>query len=223
MMKRIFILTIAIVTCIGTAGSAQNATNDVKPEREAMDSRGRFQFGLKAGINHSNVYSTKGEEFEADPKFGIALGAFLTIPIGEKIGVQPEIQFSQKGFKATGVILGAPYEFKRTTSYIDVPIFFTIKPAEFLTLMAGPQYTYLIKQKDVFTNAFTTVEQEQEFENDDVRKNTFGFATGLDINMEHAVISGRVAWDIQKNNRNGSSTTPEYKNVWFQLALGYRL
>lgn len=222
-MRRILVLTIAIATCIGTAGSAQDTTDEGRSEKDAMDSRGNFQFGLKAGINYSNVYDTEGEEFVADPKFGLALGVFLTIPIGEKIGVQPEIQFSQKGFKATGVILGAPYEFKRTTSYLDVPIFFTVKPAEFLTLLAGPQYTYLIKQKDVFTNAFTTVEQEQEFENDDVRKNTVGFATGIDLNFEHAVVSGRVAWDIQKNNRNGSSTTPEYKNVWFQLALGYRL
>ncbi|WP_255702557.1 outer membrane beta-barrel protein [Fulvivirga ulvae] len=106
---------------------------------------------------------------------------------------------------------------------MDVPLFVTLKPAEFLTLMAGPQYSYLIKQKDEFTNAFTTVEQEQEFENDDVRKSTLGLAAGLDLNFEHAVVSGRVAWDIQKNNTNGSSTTPEYKNVWFQLALGYKL
>lgn len=219
-MKRIFILTIAMVTCMGISGSAQDRTDDFSPER---DSRDRFQFGLKAGINYSNVYNTKGEAFDADPRFGLAAGVFLAIPIDEKIGIQPEIQFSQKGFKATGVILGAPYDFKRTTRYIDVPLFFTVKPAEFLTLLAGPQYSYLIKQKDVFANAFTTVEQEQEFKNDDVRKNTLGFATGLDINLEHAIVSGRVAWDIQKNNRNGSSVTPEYKNVWFQIALGYRL
>ncbi|WP_255702558.1 outer membrane beta-barrel protein [Fulvivirga ulvae] len=72
-----------------------------------MDTRGRFQFGLKAGINYSNVYDTKGEKFVADPKFGIAMGVFLAIPVGETIGIQPEVQFSQKGFKATGMILGA--------------------------------------------------------------------------------------------------------------------
>lgn len=221
-MKQIIIATIAIFTCIGISGNAQN-TENYNSQGEGIDTRGKLQFGLKAGINYSNVYSTKGEEFEADPKFGFAAGAFLAIPIGEKIGIQPEIQFSQKGFKATGVILGSPYEFKRTTSYIDAPIYFTLKPAEFLTLMAGPQYSYLIKQKDVFENALTTVEQEQEFENDDIRKNTLGFSTGIDVNLEHTVISGRIAWDIQENNRNGSSTTPRYKNVWFQIALGYKL
>lgn len=224
-MKRILIMTIAVVTIMGISGRAQDQdrTEDVKSERDTRDSRDRFQFGVKAGLIYSNVYDTKGEAFEADPKFGVTAGAFFTIPIGEKIGVQPEILFSQKGFKATGVILGAPYDFKRTTSYIDVPLFVTLKPAEFLTLLAGPQYSYLIKQRDVFANAITTIEQEQEFENDDIRTNTLGFATGIDINLEHAVLSGRVAWDIQRNNRNGSSTTPRYKNVWFQIALGYRL
>jgi hypothetical protein len=27
-----------------------------------------------------------------------------------------------------------------------------LKPSEFITLIAGPQYSYLIKQKDEFTN-----------------------------------------------------------------------
>jgi hypothetical protein len=44
-------------------------------------------FGIKAGANFSNVYDTKGEDFRADGKLGLAAGAFFAIPLGKTIGV----------------------------------------------------------------------------------------------------------------------------------------
>lgn len=146
----------------------------------------------------------------------------MSIPIGTYFGIQPELLFSQKGFQATGRILGSTYKFTRTTSYIDVPLLFLIKPSEFISLVVGPQYSYLIKQTDVFANASTSIDQETEFENDNVRKNTLCFTGGVDINMKHIVLSGRAGWDIQNNNGDGTSTTPRYKNVWYQATIGYR-
>ena len=115
----------------------------------------KLTFGVKGGLNLSNVYDTKGEQFDADAKFGFVAGAFMSIPLGKVVGVQPEILISQKGFQATGVLLGAPYSFTRTTTYIDVPLLFAVKPFELLTLLAGPQYSYLQIQKDVFGSATT--------------------------------------------------------------------
>jgi Outer membrane protein beta-barrel domain len=189
---------------------------------EAQESRDRFVLGLKVGANYSNVYDAQGEAFNADPKYGFASGLFVSIPLGSFIGVQPEILFSQKGFTATGKILGSDYGFTRTTSYIDVPLLLAIKPIEFLTIVAGPQYSYLLQQKDVFTNGTTTVLQEQEFKNDDIRKNTLCLTGGIDINLSHFVIGARAGWDIQNNNGNGTSTTPRYKNAWLQATVGYR-
>lgn len=183
---------------------------------------GNLSFGVKLGLNYSNVYKTDGEKFNSDPKFGFAGGAFLLIPIGDVIGVQPEILFSQKGFKATGVILGSTYEIKRTTTYLDIPILFALKPSSILTLLIGPQYSHLISHKDVFSNGSSTIEQEEEFENEDYRKNTLCFLSGADVNLNHLVISARVGWDLLRNNGDGTSTTPRYKNVWYQATLGYR-
>jgi len=129
---------------------------------------------------------------------------------------------SQKGFKATGRILGGTYSFTRTTTYLDIPLLFSIKPSEFITLQVGPQYSYLLKQNDVFTNASTSIEQEQEFVNDNIRKNTLCFTGGADINLKHVVLGARAGWDILNNNGDGSSTTPRYKNVWYQATIGYR-
>ena len=180
-------------------------------------------FGLKAGSNYSNQYDSKGGTFTSDAKFGFAGGAFLALSIGKFIGVQPEVLFSQKGFIAKGSVLGTSYDLNRTTNYIDVPLFLAIKPASFVTIVLGPQYSYLLKQKDVFTNVLFTSEQTQEFNNDNIRKNVLGFVGGVDINLKNVVIGARVGRDFQNNNGDGTSTTPRYKNAWVQATLGLRV
>jgi len=217
-MKKI-ILSLALVAFIGNYISAQEGTSG---QQERTDFRELLQFGLKGGLNYSNVYKTDGEDFDVDPKFGIVAGAFVSIPIGKYLGIQPEFLYSQKGFKATGIILNSSYDFVRTTNYIDVPLLAQIKPSGFLTLLGGPQYSYLLSQKDAFANATSSIEQEQEFENDNIRKNTVSVLVGFDANLSHIVLGVRFGWDLFKNNGDGTSTTPNYKNKWVQATLGYR-
>ena len=196
--------------------------NIVNAQSNETDFRDKLTLGLKAGLNFSNVYDSQGEAFKTDPKFGLAAGAFLAIPIGKYLGVQPEILISQKGFHATGIILGNTYNFTRTTSYVDIPLLFLFKPSEFISIVGGPQYSYLVKQTDVFANATTSIEQQTEFVNDNIRKNIFCFTGGIDLNLKHIVLGARAGWDVLNNNGDGTSTTPRYKNVWYQGTIGYR-
>jgi hypothetical protein len=190
---------------------------------QGTDPRNKLHLGIKAGYNSSNVYDTEGGTLEADSKLGVAVGAFLTMPLGKVIGIQPEILFSQRGFQGTGMLLGSSYELTRTTSYLDFPILFSLKPIKYVSLLAGPQFSYLLKQKDVFTNSSTSFEQEEVFKNDNIRKNTLCFIGGVDFNLHPVVLGIRAGWDLQKNNGDGTSTTPRYKNVWMQGTIGFRL
>jgi hypothetical protein len=135
------------------------------------DNREKVQFGLKGGLNYSNVYNSRTEDFVADAKLGFAGGLMIRIPIGKYIGLQPEFLLSQKGFKGEGSIFGSEFSFSRTTTYLDVPIQLAFNPSEFITILAGPQYSYLIKQKDEFNSVLVNTTQEQEFENENIRKN----------------------------------------------------
>ncbi|TVR79495.1 MAG: PorT family protein [Saprospirales bacterium] len=211
-MKKLILLTIA-VTFMATSMVGQSGSEDT---------RAQFQFGLKAGTNYANVYDERGEEFRADGKFGFVGGVFMTIPIGKGFGIQPEILFSQKGFKAEGSFLGSNYGLTRTTNFIDVPLYVAIKPISAVTIMAGPQFSYLLRQKDQFRSAGGTFEYIEEFENDNIRKNILGLAGGIDVNVNHLVIGARAGWDLSTNNGDGSSQTPRYKNAWLQATLGYR-
>ena len=91
-----------------------------------------------------------------------------------------------------------------------------------ITLLVGPHYSYLMKQSDVFTTPVANVTQEQVFSQDNIRKNTFGFIAGADVNVDRLVISGRLGWDVQNNNGDGTTTTPQYKNIWLQGTVGLR-
>ena len=209
------IITISLITLtLGTMLKAQDA---------GTDPRGVFAFGVKAGANYSNVWDEQGQNFTAKPIYGFAGGVFMGIPIGKFLGFQPEVLFSQKGLQGTGTLEGATYSFTRTTSYLDIPLQLQVKPFEFLTIVAGPQYSYLMHEKDVYTFGTTSTAQEQDFNNDNVRKNVLGFVAGADIIIYHFVISGRTGWDFQTNNGNGTSTTPRYKNKWLQLTIGFKI
>ncbi len=186
------------------------------------DFRDKLTFGLKAGGNYSNVWDEEGQDFQADGKAGFVGGAFLSIPIGTYLGIQPEVLFSQKGFQGSGTFLTYPYEYSRTTNYLDVPLLFVFKPSPFLSLVAGPQYSFLLSEENRFSSDGFSSEQIEEFENDNIRKNTLGIHVGADINVNHFVISPRAGWDLQENHGDGTSSTPRYKNQWLQLTVGYR-
>jgi hypothetical protein len=137
-------------------------------------------------------------------------------------GIQPEILFSQKGFKAEGTLLGTNYGLTRTTSFIDVPLYLAVKPLPAVTILAGPQFSYLMKRKDEFNTAIGTAEQIEEFKTDNIRKNILGAALGVDINVSQLVVGARAGWDLSTNNGDGTSQTPRYKNAWVQATIGFR-
>lgn len=213
-MKKSIILIPGLILSLCTLLKAQNTD---------ADPRENTSFGIKAGFNYSNVWDERGQDFKADPRFGFAGGIFLGIPIGEFLGFQPEILFSQKGFQGSGTLLGSSYSFSRTTSHIDIPLQLQIKPVEFLTILIGPQYSYLIHQNDVYTWGLNSSGQEQEFDNDNIRKNILGFTAGADILIKHIVVSAKMGWDFQTNNGDGTSSTPRYKNRWIQLTFGFKI
>ena len=212
MKKNVF--TILACVCMAGTMNAQGADSN------ASDN---IHIGLKVGANYSNIYDSKGEKYDANGKLGFATGAFVSIPIGKYLGIQPELLFSQKGFTATSSVLGADVKLTRTTNYIDVPVFLAIKPSEMITLLVGPQYSYLMKQHDKFTNPITNIETNTDFDTDNIRKNTFCVVGGVDINLDNLVFGARVGMDMYNNNGDGTSTTPRYKNVWAQATVGFRL
>lgn len=211
-MKTILSSTTLFLTLLITAsGFAQLTT---------VDRRQDFRIGFKAGANISNVYDEDNNDYVADSKIGFAAGGFFAIPLGSFLGIQPEIMYSEKGFKATSSSPLGDYDFTRTSTYLDIPLQLQIKPLPMLTFLFGPQFSYLLKTKNDFNGNISST-QEEDINSDNYKKSVFGFVAGADVNIQNFVISGRAGWDISKTDTNGDSTRPRYKNQVLQFTVGY--
>lgn len=213
MKKSITLVAMSIIYCMGV-----NAQENKTPASD-KDTRTSLHAGAKAGLNYSG---TSEANMDTGGKLGFAGGVFFQIPIGEYLGIHPELLISQKGFTGEGQFLGNTYEMKRTTTHLDIPLLVAFKPVEYFTVVGGPQYSYLLNKKDVFRDGNITTIQEREFANDNIRRNVLSAALGLDVNVSRFVISGRYCFDLQQNTGDGSSTTPRYKNNWIQGTVGIR-
>ena len=211
-LKKLFIAPVFAVALFSAQSiSAQDLTNSSAYD---MDGREELKVGIKAGMNYSNVYSESGDDFVADGKAGFAGGVFVSIPLSQLVGIQPELMYSQKGFK--GEVLGA--EYKATFNYLDLPVHLQIKPTENISILAGPQFSYLLSSKYELGN-FSASSDDLE---DDNKRATLGLSAGIDFTLQNFLISARGSWDLSKVNDDNNTSDINYKNQVFQVTLGYR-
>ncbi len=205
-MKKIFILAIALfITGVANAQSTDQA----------------IRFGVKAGANFSNIIKDDGNNnFETSYLTGFHAGVTVDIKLLENLAFTPELLYSTKGYK----LKSSFGEFTQTTNFIEVPILASIHLGGGLNLVAGPQVSFLLSTNNKFENGFvSTQEQIVEDESDRFKKSLVGGVIGFRYDFNNKVgINGRYALDFQKNNENGSTSTPEFKNQVFQVGLGVK-
>jgi len=199
-MKKLFI----IVAGLFIAGAA-NAQSPVR-------------FGVKAGVNISHInYDDGNNSFNTDSKVGFNGGLTADIKLTDAIAFTPEVLYSQKGYKETS----GQNEFKRTTHFIDVPILASFRLASPLNLVVGPQVSFLMSTSDKYSNNSGSVTVNNDADN--FKKSLLGGVVGLRYDLTNNVdVHGRYSMDFQKNNENGTTTTPEFKNQVWSFGLGYK-
>ncbi|KQC01538.1 porin family protein [Pedobacter sp. Hv1] len=205
-MKKILILAIGLfVTGVANAQSTDNA----------------IRIGAKAGVNISNIIKDNGNNnFKTDYLVGYHAGITLDIKLLENLAFTPEALYSTKGYKSTSTF----GEYTQTTHFIDIPILASIRLGGGLNVVAGPQVSFLLSTNNKFETGFGTAEQKiVEDSSDRFKKSLFGGVIGFRYDFSNKVgINGRYALDFQKNNENGTSQTPEFKNQVFQVGLGLK-
>jgi hypothetical protein len=189
-------------------------------EDSNRDSTRRCQFGVKMGANYSGIFDKESSMFGSEGKFGLAGGLYFRMPLGKSLGIQPEFLFSQKGFRATNQYLGDNFNLNRTVSYFDIPLFFSFHPDKRFTILAGPQYSILLYQRNQYTSTAVNVRQQELLGHVASRGNTICMVAGFDINIRYAVLGARIGYDAFNNRSDGSAKKMEYKNAWIQATLG---
>lgn len=153
-MRKFFIIAICLVFSLGSAvaqvkvdrGYGQSTETAVKKSTERRGSALAKRYGVKAGVNLSNI----SNDMTFDPAFsigtGFQVGAVMNFHWGKRIasslpgtglwGLQPELLFSNQVIKSDAGDV--------KLNYIKVPVMLKVYPLARLSVEVGPEVSYLI-------------------------------------------------------------------------------
>lgn len=180
---------------------------------------------VNAGLNYSNIIRTGDDNFKTDFKPGFHAGLAFDIPLIDRLSFAPELMYSQKGYKTTNTsLLGQVQESTITTNFIEIPILAKIKAASGFNIHLGPQISFLTSTTTSVQQGSQEYRDKVEEDNTNLKKNLIGGVIGAGFDLTQKLnLHARYALDFKKNNENGTSETPEYKNQVIQLGLGIKL
>jgi hypothetical protein len=171
--------------------------------------------GLKAGPNFSsiNTDATFGESYKS--RTGFHGGAFALVKL-TKIGIQPELIFSQQG---TTVHFNNK-DYNANYSYLNIPVILKVYLAAGVNLQLGPQFGFITKaEQEVPTISGGTTKEDVK---DDLKGSDLSLALGAGWDLPFGLtIDGRYNLGLSKIN--GKDQPQEAKNQVIQLSLGYKI
>lgn len=118
----------------------------------------RATAGIKGGYNLSSV-SFDGTS-ETAKLHGFHLGVYGESYITDFLAIQPEILYSQQGYK----IIDNGSTYTQELDYINIPVMLKLYPFKSLFFEAGPQVGFSISHKETFDTGFVLYNTSEEFE-----------------------------------------------------------
>lgn len=156
------------------------------------------RFGIKGGYNLASVKTDN--DGSTDNRHGFHIGFFGESFIHESISIQPELMYSQQGYKIENDL----YEFEQRLNYLNLPIMFKVYPADVFFLETGPQIGYAISHKEEFKSGLLTTTNSLEPKSFDWGLN-FGLGfrekSGFSISARYHLGLGKVYEDSDTFNR----------------------
>lgn len=160
-----------------------------------------LSYGIKAGYNYSTIRAENLSNINGQNGFHAGVFANLSAIL---IQVQPELLFSQRGYAIEN---GSDLRM----NYIELPVLLKVKVFPFVTVDAGPQYSYLINTKE--TNDQINLPAMPSFEKSDLSA-----VIGTSVNVWKVGASVRYIHGFKELESLNKS-----KNSMFQLALQIKL
>ncbi len=175
-------------------------------------------FGLKGGLSSTQVNFEADQLVPSDAQLGYHLGVFARFG-GIGFFVQPEVLFTQTSGKfkleLPPVSSMSPANYEAKFNRLDVPVMAGFRILKIIRVMAGPIASFNINSS--LKEAGTTVQ------NIDFKKATFGYQTGVGVDLGNLTFEGKYEGGLSKFTENvGSYTTDNRINQWV-LSVGFKL
>ncbi len=194
-MKRLFLSTIALVAIVVSV-NAQS-----------------FALGVKAGAIGTKI---DGQSFDNGYKLSYQGGAFAEVDFLGKIGIQPELLFSQTSSTYTKGNPSFPTSISTEDvklQYLSIPILIRYNFAKLFTLNLGPQYSILL-----IKNASGTDNVNSAFKSGDV-----AVVAGLQAHFSSLRVYARYVIGLTDLNGSNVANTGSWKSQQIQLGVGLKV
>jgi len=185
----------------------------------AMAQIPKFTFGIKGGVNYSNL-KTKDDLTDENSIMGYQAGIFTRFG-GAGIYFQPELYLGTKGNEYTSIetnsgMMDVKGKIKFTT--LDLPLLVGTKIGTNklnLRFMAGPIVSFVIDESNNLGTAYNSV---TDFGN--YKKQTLGFQAGSGVDLGNLTFD--VRYEAGLSNISQSEKYSQQQNL-FHLSLGFKL
>lgn len=166
-------------------------------------SQAEVSIGIKGGLNFADMDVSN---FSTKNKTGFHGGAFALFKF-TKIGIQPELIFSQQGseFNYNGSNAEANF------SYINIPVIFKLYTVAGINIQAGPQFGFLSKA-EIDGSSADSFYKSSDF--------SLGLGLGWDLPFR-LTVDARYNLGLSEIE-DGANENATKNQVW-QLSVGYKL
>lgn len=186
----------------------------------ALSQKDAIEFGLKAGLNYSNLIIDSNFPMKTNPKVGFHLGGYFSFGLTENLRLKPELLFSTQNTEieySEDINFGDPYDpdfgVKHTAdlkqNLLLLPIMLDYYFNNSFDLEFGPQLGYVVTQKWSYNFDWETTEPRYD-------KFEVALTVGAGFNFAENYRMGLCYnYGITKRDEARSSV--------FQLGLAYKL
>jgi hypothetical protein len=186
-------------------------------------------FGVKGGANIAEV-STNVPDLEdlTSSKTGFVGGAFATFGLGTIFALQPEVLYSQKGFKAADDVFDIDAQLK--TNYFEIPLLLKAQLALVLVrpaIYAGPVVSFETSCKVAGSEGGIdiSVDCDDDLDGFESRKKTdWGAVFGANIDFMLGpivlILDGRYQLGLTNLNDDPAAPEEEVKTRMWQFMAG---
>lgn len=177
-----------------------------------------FSIGPKIGYNTSKL-STDYNGISSDLKSNFQFGAFVRL--GDKIYIQPEVNYVTKGGQLKNDDAGNPVDQKITVNTITIPLLLGVKIIDLklasIHLVGGPVASYAVKKDIGPTNLGSTWPVKTK---DDIKNASWAIQAGAGVDLLMFTLD--IRYEIGMSEMSNVSSI-NLKNNLLNVSLGLKL
>jgi len=183
----------------------------------AQDNNVNTEFGVKGGLNMSNLYTDDADD--ENVLFGFNAGVYATLPVSDFVAIQPELLFTTRGSKLEYNNALAQGNVKLKLNYIELPLLVRVNITKNFNIHAGGYASYMVSAKSTGDGDF---EFENQYDTGDFNKFDAGLAGGIGVDFSPLSVGLRYNYGLTTIVKDGDDSS-DLKNSNLSLYLSYKL